>query len=685
MSERPPLRLSDWKSDPSPSPGDDPGPPPPPPSDGSPPPPPYSAGGSPPPTAGKSSFPQAGGGIPLPRTVYFGFDLLRLPRGLLRRWWLPLPLGLLGLLAALLVGHALFEVRATVSARLIARDPETFAASRTAYTPSRVQGATLLQALAAPQVAEAVAARLGWSRSPREIAEMVTVQDVRRTDFVEIIVHGPLTAGEAATLAVTWAEEAIAFTSSLQAKESADLRLYLQEQREAKDRELSSTNARLSSLREDTGVIDAEREIEAYLRSLSSYHEEFEGNRVDAEALEFQLAALRAEIRKHSPGFEELKAEEARLEGLAEYYTPQNPVFQDAVDRVEALRRRVNRSLETEEIDFSEFTGTYVGNALYLQILELESRRKALQLRQQKLETLRIEALDRLRDLPDVAIQASRLMESAQALRAARDALSSRIQEVAGFEDLAPGYFRVFRAPKPGDVYVGSRTRKLLLLGAGGGVLFFGLGLLGAALLEFFDRSLRTPAEAAEIFGTRVLARVPPGPSTRTAAETIESEDLWARVLGPLEPGRTRVFWCPHGHPAEVHFWERLAKAAIALGTRPLIIHPPGSSLKTCDTFTPLEDWPAQPVAVATTPHRQAYQANVPGIPLPHEGVIRAGFPEIWVLFEGPLREPKGRLLRQAPDLILLCALDQADKGFWHLQASLLRNPGNLRGLVGLG
>ncbi|MCC5840244.1 MAG: hypothetical protein JJT96_08975 [Opitutales bacterium] len=689
MSEQPPLRVSDWKRGESSSSGKDPGPPPPPrptsgqpPPAGSPPPPPPS--GKPPP-ADPATKPPPASGFPLPRTVFFGFDLLRLPMGLLRRWWLPVPLAILGLLLGILAGRALFEVQATTSARLMARDPEAFAASRTAYTPSRIQGATLLQALAGPQVADAVAARLGWELSAREIADMVSVQEVRRTDFVEIIVHGPLTAGQAATLAQVWAEEAIAFTSSLQARESADLRLHLEEQREAKDRELAATNARIAALREDTGVIDAQREIEAYLRSLSGHNEEFESNRVDLDALDFQLAALRREIRKHSPGFEELKAEEARLEELAEYYTEQNPLFRDAQDRVEALRRRVLRGLEAEEIEFSEFTGTYVGNALYLQILELESRRKALLLRQEKLEALRASARERLRGLPDVALEAGRLMESAQSLRASRDALANRLQEVASFEERAPGYYRIFRVPSARDVYVGSNTKKLLFLGVFGGAVFFGLGLLGAGVLEFFDGTLRTPAEAAEIFATSAIGRVSPQPASTPAAEALTAQDLWARVLGPLESGRTRVFWCPQIHPAEDRFWERMAAAATALGIRPLVFHTPESAVASLEVYAPLEDGPPEDASVDTTPRRRLCTPADLSFPLPREGALRADFPEIWVVLHGPVREPMGKLLRQAPDLFILCALDHTEKSFWHLQASLLREPGNLRGLVGLG
>lgn len=562
MSEQPPLRVSEWKRGESSPAAKDPGPPPPRPAPRSAP---TVEGGPVPAGRGKTvsadqgAKPAPDSGFPFPKTVFLGFDLLRLPKGILSRWWLPLPLAVLGLLAGVFGGRALFESSATTSARLLSRDPEAFAASRTAYTPSRVQGATLLQALASPQVAEMVAARLDWELSTREISDMVSVQEVRRTDFVEIIVHGPLTAGQAATLAQTWAEEAITFTSALQAEESADLRLHLQEQREAKDRELATTNARIAALREDTGVIDAQREIEAYLQSLAGHNAEFESNRVDLDALGFQLAALRNEIRKHSPGFEELKEEEARLEEMAEYYTERNPLFRDARERVEALRERVLRGLEAEEVDYSEFTGTYVGNALYLQILELESRRNALELRQEKLESLRTEARARLRDLPDVALEAGRLMESAQSLRAARDALSNRLQEVAGFEELAPGYFRIFRVPSPRDVYVGSRTKKLLVLGVFGGAFFFGVGLLGAGLMEFFDSTLRTPAEAGEIVATPALGRVPPRVLGSASAEDLAAQALWARVIGPLEAGRARLlvpspppggrpFLGPHGH-----------------------------------------------------------------------------------------------------------------------------------------
>jgi hypothetical protein len=630
----------------------------------------------------KPSKPSA---LPIPQTVFFGFDLLRLPFGLLRRWWLSLPLCILGLVLGVFAGLKLFEVYATTSARLITRNPEAFATSRTAYTPSRIQGATLLQALAAPQVADQVASRLDWDMSGRRLAEMVNVQEVRRTDFVDIVVYGPLSTARAAMLAAVWAEEAIAFTSSLQVTESTALRHHLHEQLTNKERELQRLNERIAALRMQSGVVDAQREIDAYLRSLATLNTDFETNRVDLEALGFQLASLRNEIRKHSPGFEELKAEEARLEELAEYYTPQNPIFQDAKDRVETLRRRVNRSMEEEAIDFSEFTGTYVGNALYLQILELESRRQSLLLQQEKIEVLRTNARERLRDLPELAMEAGRLMETAQSIAAGRDALANRLQEVAGFEELAPGYFRIFRLPKESDVYIGSRTNKVLFVGFFGGAVFFGLGLLGGAVLEFLDGTLRTSREAANIFGAESLAVVPAKAKLDDRQLAAAAQKLWADVISPLQQGQIRVFWCPQSHPAEKRFWQLLGMASESLASRVLVYHPKQSDIADLAQYRSLPQdqivnaGTAFPLVRCELPQKELV------LPIQHESVLRNAFPEIWLVLHGPLNESTSGVLAVAPDLIVLCALGVSMKSDLQVQASLLRNKGNLRGTVGFG
>ncbi len=681
MKEDPPLRVSDWqKKSPKTASKDDQALPPPRPDNSR-----KSSARSPVSANEIKQNPAGLANLPLPQTVFFGFDLLRLPFGILRRWWISLPLCLLGLALGIFAGLKVFDVYATASARLITRNPEAFAANRTAYTPSRVQGATLLQALAAPQVAEKVADRLKWDMSAGRLADMVNIQEVRRTDFVDIIIYGPLTTRQAAELATVWAEEAIAFTSSLQVVESTDLRHHLNEQLQNKERELQRLNSGIFALREESGVVDAEREIDAYLRSLATLNTNFESNRVDLEALGFQLAALRNEIRKHSPGFEELKAEEARLEEMAEYYTPQNPIFQDAKDRVEALRRRVNRTITAEDIDFSEFTGTYVGNALYLQILELESRQKSLLLQQQKIEALRTEARERLRDLPDLAIEAGRLMESAQAVAAARDALNNRLQEVAGFEELAPGYFRIFRLPRESEVYIGSRTNKVVFLGFFGGAAFFGLGVLIGAMREFLDDTLRTSREAASIFGTRSLAIVPAQSRLTADEEDARAQKLWADVISPLEQNRLRVFWCPQKHPAEKQFWHLLARAAESLDTHVLVFHPPSSAIVKVEAFesTHFDDLNAQ--QMNSNLCRCQISDKQLHLPQQRESMFRNRFPEVWLLVQGPLNETNSSLLASAPDLVVLCALGQSRKSDLQVQSALLRKNDNLRGIVGFG
>ncbi len=626
--------------------------------------------------------------VPSP-TVFQGFDLLRLPAAFLRRWWIPSVLGIAGLILGLLAGLNLFHVSSVVSVRLMARSPQSFAVSSSSYVPSRLQGATLLGALASPQVAREVARKFDGGISPGGLQAMVAIEEIRKTDFVDIVVTTPFDAEQTAKLATLWAEEALGFTSRLQADESAEMKSYLQEQLQRTDKELEDVNKRIVAMRQEAGVVDVEKEIDAYLKSLADLDLRYETGKIDLEALELQLTALRKEIRKHSPSFEELKTEEAKLAEMAEYYTDQNPVYQEALNRVEALRIKVQREIDSQQVALSEFTGTYVGNALYLQILELESKRENLMLQQKQLETMRETARVKLKDLPEMAMVAGPLLESAQTLRTARDALLNRLQEVAVFQEVAPGYYRMFKTPTARDVAVGSRRNKLVFAAVAAGFLLFGIGLLAVAAMEYLDPTVRTPFEAEAALQCRTLAKIPASSLKKKSASLIRPQELWAGVIGALSSGRTRAFWTPVPTPSASDFWEALLEAGRSMGIRILIVHLSG------DLPAPLAGLPR------IAPHQLQTPPNGEPVVLLETAAAPSGFQnndliekihaaarsyqEIWIETSGLAREPVAGILREFPETIVLCALGVSDRNFWNTQRTLLTIHKPLRGVVSIG
>ena len=627
-------------------------------------------------------------GFTPPPTVIQGFDVLRLPRGIARRWWLPFFLGALGLVLCLAAGMKFFKVSATVSVRLMARNPQSFAVNTASYVPLRLQGATLLGALGSPQVAREVAEKFSGEIPAKDLHAMVVVEEVRKTDFVDIKVTTPFAAGQTAELATLWAQEALAFTSRIQAEESAEMMAYLKEQVVKSDKELAEIHQKIIAMRDEAGVVDVEREIDAYLKNAGELDMRYETVRVDIEALDSQLISLRREIRKHSSVYEELKAAEVKLSEMSEYYTEQNPVYLEELARVESLRERVKKEVESLEAPISSFTGTYVGNALYLQILELESKRENLVLQRNQLEAMRTEARNKLKRLPQIAMQAGPLIDGAQALQTSRDALIKRMQEVQVFQEVAPGYYRMFKTPTARDVTVGSRRTKLIMAGLAGGFLGMGLGLLLAAGLEFLDRVMRTRGEAEALFSCPCLAHIPARQKNREQSP-IRSQQLWAEVMGPLATSSTRAFWCPVSTPAESQFWDTLLAAGSEMDVRILIVllgstgpagfadlpkitleqlpSPPIED-RVCALFMPSDMTPdtAQALIAAIEPARRRFQ-------------------EIWILRHGPIREPSASVVRAMPETILLCALGVSDRDFWRTQRTLLPENMLLRGTVTLG
>lgn len=624
---------------------------------------------------------------PSPRILQ-GFDLMRIPGGIRKRWFVPAALGAIGAVAGGLLGWALLPVKATVSVRLMSRNPQSFASSTTSYTPSRPQGATLLGALVSPQVAREVAVRFGGGPRATELLEMVAVEEVKKTDFVDITVTAPYDASRTADLARLWGEEALRFTSKLQSEESSETKAYLDQQLKSMGAELDTVNKEITALREKAGVVDVDREIDAVLRMVSELDLRFETVQTDLQAVDLQLESLREKIRKHGPGYEELRAEENKLAAMAEYYTEQNPIYQESKDRVDKMREKINSGASAPGDSISEFTGTPVSNALYLQIVEAEGKRENLVLQLEQLRKLREVAQHKLKDLPQAQMAAAPLLERAQSLRTAQDALLKRVQEVDVFREASPGYFRMFKVPSAKDVFIGSKAKRALVGAVSGGVFLFLLGLLAAAGLEFMDSTVRTPLEAEAALGSPGLAHIPP-PSPKTRESVLaRRQDLWASTVGALSGGRVRAFWSPVLAPGTDTFWEALLDAGRGMGIRMLAVHLSGEipqPLASLPRITAME--------LDKCGNDDAVLLELPKTLDPHKtkeivGAIRSAsknFPEIWIEASGLVHEPMAGVLREFPEPVILCALGTSDRGFWRTQRTLLGAHRPLRGVVSVG
>ena len=707
MKEPPPLRLSDWSPPGTPTKPPAVQPPaaaPPPPAPVIPPPaaPPAGAGTGRDLPASATPKNPAQENLPAPvlgadaaafkssPTIFQGFDLMRLPLGILRRWYIPLALGIVGAAAGAGLAATLLSVKATVSVRLMSRNPQSFAASTSSYTPARPQGATLLGALSSPQIAREVAAKFGGGVKPDELLEMITIEEIRKTDFVDILVTTPFDAERTADLARLWGEEALRFTSKLQSDESGETKAYLEEQLRNMSADLDKVNKETTAIREKAGVVDVEKEIDASLKTMAELDLRYETVQTDLQAVDRQIASLRQEIRKHGPGYEELRSEENKLASLAEYYTEQNPVYQEAKDRVDKLREKMTQDAAGGGDTLSEFTGTQVSNALYLQIMEAEAKRDNLTLQQQQIQKMREAAQKKLKDLPQLQMQAAPLLERAQSLRTAQDALMKRIQEVGVFREVSPGYFRLFKVPAAKDVAVGSLGKKIVIMGVLGGVFFTVLGMLGAAGLEFMDATVRTPAEAQAALEARGLAQIPrPTPKAKTAV-LARRQDLWASVIGALSAGRMRAFWSPVFTPNAELFWEALLDAGRSMGIRVLVVHLSGDIAPLLGALPRITMQQLQADADGDEP---VVLLELPATLSPHrvkgivEGIKGAAktYPEIWIEASGHVHEPMASVLREFPEPVVLCALGTADRNFWKTQRALLGVHRPLRGVVSIG
>lgn len=668
-----PMRISEWEGSPATPPPDRP-------SSATPPPRPPA-----PPGPGDPDPNSAAPGAKLPPTVWQGFDLLRLPLGIIRRWYLTISFAALGTALGIVGAIFLFHASAVVTVRLMVRNPQAFAISETSYSPAKLQTDTLIGAITAPQVARAVSKKMDLGLPPDVLRKMIEVSEVRRTEFVDLDFTTPWDAKKTREFAVTWAAEAIAFTRQLQSEESVEMKSYLEEQMRRNDLEIERVNARLESFSREKGVIDANREMESYLDSIARLNMSYETGRVDLEAYDFQLEKLRKEIRQHSPTFDDLKKAEIKLQELGEYYTEINPIYLEELDKVEALRRKVTEELKSTDLGAADFTGTFVGNALYLQIIDLESKRESLALQNEQVKKMLAEARLKLKELPAIALEMAPLLESAQAIRTARDVLLKRLQEVEVFEEVAPGYYKLFKEPTERDVIVSGTFKKIVILGVFGAFFFGGIGAVGAMGLEFLDATVRTNAEAAVLLGCPGTFTMP-APTEADPANL--GQELWAATVGPISSsGRVHAFWQPCPADEIETFWATLIEQASAMQMRVLIVHLTG------DLPQPIATLPRiAPREITTSRANEIYLCELPP-DLTMDAVrktvaslqsARSIHDEIWLHATGLVREPAAAIARASDRITLIVTLGAAVRDFWQTQKSLLAARAPLTGFIAM-
>jgi hypothetical protein len=672
------MKVSQWKSGPSPRPQSPPpaSPPPPDPHFISPP-------SSPAPTVSPASPPPSDPAI-LTLLKQRGLDPIRCLSGALQRypWWLGAAAA--GLILGLVVGLATTVTVYSVKVRLVKKQATSvFRSGRLgeAYSPPALKPATLISAAFSYDALQRVAARANPPRSVAQIRNAFALTEEKKTDLLILEVWGTASPEDTTALANTWAAELVAYTRDLQAAESRDIRTYLQQQLEAMDAETSRIDREMVELVQREGMVDAQKEIESYLRSLSGIELEYHNARISLESLDTQINALRGAIRSQNPAGERLRTLRAQYEELRGTYTETNPIVVESKAAIAKLEAEISQQNADPTRRDDSFTGTGVGDALYIELVKIENEKKSLTNRTTQLEKLLQSGRKEMQAIPEKAMAYQKLADRKTSLISARELIAGRFQEARIFEEHAPGYLGVLAPATVDEVATRGRTFKTTALAVLGATACGGLAFTLILLLEVFSPGLKTRREIELILGMETLTSY----SSSTNADAHDS--LWNAWIIPRIHDKTPICaWAPMPFPEEDALWlDMAARAArlfpssvlVDLSPRPLL------PIQSCFRLNSPNENPPPGLSLFTANLAEGSLSQAQSLASALKKWSQAGI-FVLVRFGGPAREPQLTAALQLAPIVFLASLTQGNRNSWMATAATLRQtfPGKHRLII---
>ncbi len=428
------------------------------------------------------------------------FDPLRLLYGVRRRWlWflvLPVLFGAIGWI----LGGTQAEDRYSVSLQLIKSDvPTTLQTSEAgqAFKPRELSDDTLLSTTYSTEVLQRAAARLEPARSPGQLKSMVEIAKQRNTSLFYLTAHSRHSAEDAIQTVKVWSDEIIRFTNNLQREEARQMESFISEQLDAIESQLGQVNQQILEFAKKHNFVDVDKQTEAALASLENIRTQYANTKIELETKDVQIQRYRQELRAQSPLEADLKKKREELTFLRGRYTDENPLVKEKLYEIEYINKQLEKMASAPTDDLKDFTGSDLGNNLYLEIIALQNERTQLEKMLGDLERRLSEREVLVAGIPEKALRLSELKSRRDLLIDAQALLDSRRKEASFYETKAPGYWRVFQNPNINDVAHSSQNVKALLLGFIGVLGGTTIALLAALFWEAFQPGLRTPLEAA--------------------------------------------------------------------------------------------------------------------------------------------------------------------------------------------
>lgn len=438
------------------------------------------------------------------------FDPVRLLGGVLSRWpWIAIGTVLLGTLGAI-VGIQLTHPSYSVTASLIKRRvPQTVQTSENgqAYRPVDLNDATLLATLLASEPLDLTLKRVNNGIPPEIVASFVEATQLEGTDIFRITYHSPLSPEDAVAFTNAWATEINGYTQRLQQMEAREVRLILQKEVAELEKQINETDLEILQFSKDRDFLGGNAQISAALAKLSQIELQMQNARTTAAAAGEQLENLTQQIRRQSPIEQQLKTAREELANLRATYTDANPLVQAKLQSLEYLSSQIAKETDKGSDDLESYTGTPLGNQIYLSIIELRNKLSEANSQIESLGMLHKTTSARIAEFPGIVTAYEALTKKRESLTEGLTLMSNRLREAEIFASGAPGYWQVFQAPDPRGIIPSSRIKKPAILGALAGMTGAGIAVFLTLLLTH-RTSRRSILECCTATGAPLVSHI---------------------------------------------------------------------------------------------------------------------------------------------------------------------------------
>lgn len=462
------------------------------------------------------------------------FDPLRIIDALVRCWFLMLGVGLICGVALCAIGWSRFETLHTANAQIIKQEMSAaFRQSESGETfkPRDLSIPTLTALMYSGAIVEAASQRMANRFPESAIRSGLIVAAERNTDILRISMTSGQSAEAALDMLKAYTAEVLQLSRDMQRGDATEMKRFLQEQIDRTEADLVKVNEELLAYGKQEHLIDADKQMDAWLGELGNFTLKYETLKLDNETLDLRIQGIERELSKVDTHAARLDAVQRELADLRVRYTDEHPMVIEALEKLSTLEAQLKD--KNPSIDVPPKPGeSAVAESLYLDLIRLRSEKTVMTEQLLKLDVVRNTLNDRLAQLPRKAMEYARIKSKQKTLETSRALLAGRQREAALFEENAQGYFKIFSMDRPQDVDTVKPTKKIALAGVGGMVA--GAGVVSVFLigLTLLDGRIRSSADLKRATGVPVIGLLP----CKTEL-MLESEEAWAfRTWTRLQP-----------------------------------------------------------------------------------------------------------------------------------------------------